>query len=154
MSIENSFCLKFFYLGFLFSSALQYLDCCCTNIQWSKQPPHTWSCLWNLINLTYFWISTTNSSMEGDEGGIFSKPPDWKPLFLLKVIIEQNPRYPNKGYNVIFIQIHQTITAYPRVKRNRAKRGVGKQVLCVPNTVGGIWKVVQPQENCANFTLI
>ena len=33
---------------FHFGSALQYLDCFITNIQWSKQPPHTCSCLWNL----------------------------------------------------------------------------------------------------------
>ena len=34
--------------------------------------------------------------MEGDEGGMFSKAPDWKPLFLLKIKIKQNPGCPNK----------------------------------------------------------
>ena len=35
--------------------------------------------------LNYFWRYRPNSSMEGVEGGIFSKVPDWKPLFLLKI---------------------------------------------------------------------
>ena len=38
-----------------------------------------------LFKLIYFWIAWPNSYMERDEGGIFSKVPDWKPLFLLKI---------------------------------------------------------------------
>ena len=37
-----------------------------------------------------------NSLMKGDEGGIFSKAPDWKTLFLLKMNIKQNTCCPNK----------------------------------------------------------
>ena len=33
----------------------------------------------------YFWICRPSSSMDRDEGGIFSKAPDWKPLFLIKL---------------------------------------------------------------------
>ena len=38
----------------------------------------------------------SNSFMKRDEGGIFSKAPDWKTLFLLKMKIKQNPGCPNK----------------------------------------------------------
>ena len=50
----------------------------------------------NYFRLNYLWISRPNSFMEGDEGGMFSKAPDWKPLFLLKIKIKQNPGCPNK----------------------------------------------------------
>ena len=53
------------------------------------------------FKLIYFWISARNSSMEED-GGIFSKALDWKPLFLLKVKIEQKLRCLNKEYNASF----------------------------------------------------
>ena len=45
--------------------------------------------------------------MEGGEVGIFSKALDWKPLFLLKIKIKQNPGCPNKEYNIssTFIRI-------------------------------------------------
>ena len=82
--------------------------------------------------------------MEGDEGGIFSKLSNEKPLFLLKVKIKQNPGSPNKEYSTIFKRIHHIIRAYSRIKkicidqlfwnyyyilgRLRAKRGVGKQM--------------------------
>ena len=36
--------------------------------------------------------------MKGDEGGIFSKAPDWKTLFLLKIKIKQNPGCSNKEW--------------------------------------------------------
>ena len=35
--------------------------------------------------------------MKGDEGDIFSKAPEWKTLFLLKMKIKQNLGCPNKG---------------------------------------------------------
>ena len=34
----------------------------------------------------YFWVHRPNSSIKGDEGGIFSKPSDWK--FLIKIEIK------------------------------------------------------------------
>ena len=37
-----------------------------------------------------------NSFMKGDEGDIFSKAPEWKTLFLLKMKIKQNLGCPNK----------------------------------------------------------
>ena len=52
--------------------------------------------------------------MEGDEGGIFSKTPEWKSLFSLKIKIKQSPGCPNKEYNAIFLYINQNIRAYPR----------------------------------------
>ena len=36
--------------------------------------------------------------MKRDEGGIFSKAPDWKTLFLLKIKIKQNPGCQNKEW--------------------------------------------------------
>ena len=36
--------------------------------------------------------------MKGDEGGIFSKAPDWKTLFLPKIKIKQNTGCPNKEW--------------------------------------------------------
>ena len=65
--------------------------------------------------LIYFWIPRQNSSMEGDEVGIFSKVPDWKPLFLLKIKTKQNPGCPNKD---IFKHIIQNIKAYPKSKKS------------------------------------
>ena len=102
------------------------------NIEWSKQPHYTWSCLWNLhysmflsfrkekscFKLIYIWIPRPISSMEGDEGDIFSKAPDWKLLFLLKIKNKQNSGCPNKEYNGILKHIHQNIWAYPRSKKN------------------------------------
>ena len=49
--------------------------------------------------------------MEGDEGGIFSKTPEEKSLFSLKIKIKQNSGCPNKEYNAIFMHINQNIRA-------------------------------------------
>ena len=84
------------------------------NIQWSKQPPYTWSCLWNLpflvlffncwkswvfvcFKLIFFWISRQNFSVEGDEVDIFSEGSCWKLLFFLKIIIKQKPCRPTRN---------------------------------------------------------
>ena len=104
--------------------------------------------------LFYSWISSPNSSMEGDVVCIFGKGPDWKALFLFKMKIKQNPVYPNKEYNAIFKHIYQNI----RVSQNisevkkpaliyailgncycifesiRPKRDIRGQVRFVPNT--------------------
>ena len=56
--------------------------------------------------------------MKGDEGGNFSKNPDRKPLFLLKVKIKQEPACRNKEYNVACKHFHQNIRAYPRSWKN------------------------------------
>ena len=100
------------------------------HILWSKQPPYTWSFLWNLnffsvflllffayFKLICFWLSRPNFFVEGDEGGIFSKAPDWKPLLLLKIKIKQNPRCPNRKLHEIFEHIHQNISTYPRSRK-------------------------------------
>ena len=55
--------------------------------------------------------------MGGDQGDSFSKAPDWKPLFLLKMKIKQNPASPNKKYNEIFKYIHEDVRIYPRNKK-------------------------------------
>ena len=88
--------------------------------------------------------------MEGDEEGIFSKAPNWKPLFLLEIRIKQNPGCPNKEYNAIFKHFYMNIKAYARGKKMCidqwlgkycilrkiwAKQGVGEQVWFVSNTV-------------------
>ena len=39
------------------------------------------------FKLIYFWISRSNSSRKGDEGGIFSKAPDWNPLWQAKSML-------------------------------------------------------------------
>ena len=52
--------------------------------------------------------------MKEDEGDIFSKAPDQKPLFLFKIKIKQNPGCLNKEYNVVFKHFHWNIRAYPR----------------------------------------
>ena len=44
--------------------------------------------------------------MEEDEESIFSKIPDCKPLFLLKIKNKQNPGCLNKEYNEVFEHIH------------------------------------------------
>ena len=52
--------------------------------------------------------------MKGDEGDIFNKVPDQKPLFLFKIKIKQNPGCLNKEYNVVFKHFHENIRAYLR----------------------------------------
>ena len=103
--------------------------------------------------------------MEGDEEVIFCETPDWKPLFLLKIKIKQNPSCPNKEYNGIFKHIYQNTMAYPRSKKNLHWAIIGKILLCigknlrksrlgkparfVPNVVAA-----QQKEDFATFTLI
>ena len=55
------------------------------------------------FKLMYFRISKQNYSKEGGEVGIFSKAPDWKPLFLLKIKHKQNPGCRNKQYRFQFL---------------------------------------------------
>ena len=43
--------------------------------------------------------------MKGDKGGIFSKAPDSKPLFMPKMKIKWNAGCPNQEYNGIFEHI-------------------------------------------------
>ena len=168
------------------------------NIQWRKQLRYTWSCSWNPHFLVFFWYfwkdkstyckftyiseSRSSSSMEGDEGGTFSKAADWKPLFLLNKIknktqaaqiryimhsssIHSNPLWVENGEETTSKYIHQNIRAYSRNKRNlhwlviweycilgriQAKGDVDKQVLFVPNRVGGRRGVATPGTLC-NF---
>ena len=103
------------------------------NIQWSKLPSYTWSCLWNLhfllflffleshvfgnFKFNYVRISRQNYSMEGDEGDIFSKAPVCKLFLLLKIKIKQNPGCQNKEYNATFEHIYRIIMAYPTIKK-------------------------------------
>ena len=58
--------------------------------------------------------------MDGDEVDIFSKAPDWKTFFLLKIKTEENPGCPNKEHNAIFEDIHQNMGAYSRCKKKSA----------------------------------
>ena len=70
------------------------------------------------FKLNCFWKSRPSSSTEGSEGGVFSKAPDWKPLFSSKTKIKQNTGCWNKEYNAIFEYIHQSIRTYPRRKKS------------------------------------
>ena len=64
----------------------------------------------------YFWVHRPNSSMKGDEGGIFSKASDWK--FLIKIKIKtqaaqiRNTIQPSSTFIRISVPI-------PEVKKNR-----------------------------------
>ena len=131
------------------------------NIQWSKQPPYTWSYLWNLpflvlffncwkswvfvcFKLIFFWISRQHFSVEGDEVDIFSKGSGRKLLFFLKILIKQKPCRPNKEYNALFEHIHLSIRTYARGKNNLHWSMTmetllyiqGEQMWFVPNTFG------------------
>ena len=92
--------------------------------------------------------------MKGDKGGVFSKTPGWKSLFLLKIKIKQSSGFPSKELNAVFKHINEkNISAYPRNKKKwidkrfkiffahskeiRAKWDVVKLVRFLPNTVGG-----------------
>ena len=91
----------------------------------------------------YFWVHRPNSSMKGDEGGIFSKASDWK--FLIKIKIKtqaaqiRNTIQPSSTFIRISVPI-------PEVKKNHwlrkyrfilgkiwAKWLVSKQIRFVPN---------------------
>ena len=104
------------------------------NIQWSKQPHYIRSafetCIFSMFLL--FWkvksllisnlffsqyIDQIPRSEEMKEALLEGKTPDWKPLFLLKMKIKQNPGRRNKAYNAIFEHIHQIIRACPRSKK-------------------------------------
>ena len=102
----NNVCFKFLYFGFIL--LLHFSIFIIMNIQWSKQPHYNQSCLWNLhflvcscyfwkdikvfscFKLFSFWISRPNSFVKGDEGGIFSKTPEWKSFLLLTTKIKQS----------------------------------------------------------------
>ena len=86
------------------------------NIQWSKQPCFTWSCLVETCFFSVFFLLT--KFFHGRKWSIFSKAPNWKTLFLPK--IKQNPGSPNKGCNVIFKPFHQNIKVYSRNKTKSA----------------------------------
>ena len=98
---STHFVRKFLYLGFIVS-VLQYLDS-----YYNEYPLEQTATLYLqlplrllvyfvsfgkislclflcLLVFAYFWISGRNSSMEGGEGSIFSKPPNLKPLILVK----------------------------------------------------------------------
>ena len=62
-----------------------------------------WKVKFAYFKLIYFRISKQNYSKERGEVGIFSKAPDWKPLFLLKIKHKQNPGCRNKQYRFQFL---------------------------------------------------
>ena len=68
--------------------------------------------------ILFFQISMPKLQMEGDERDICGNAPDWKPLFLLKISIKRNLRFPFGEYNTFFNHIHQNIRDYPRSKEN------------------------------------
>ena len=95
-SLSWRLCLKLLYSASFFS-AFQYLQC------YYNEYPVKQTASWFLKlplepafyeeSFCYFWKSKwENSSMEGDKVGIFSKVPDWKPLFLLKLNKTEAPQ--------------------------------------------------------------
>ena len=87
---------------------------------------YTWSCLLEICIFLVFFCYWPNSFIKGDERDIFRKAPVWKPSFLCKIKIKQNPGYPNKEYNVVFKHFHQNIRAYRRSKTNLQWPMIGK----------------------------
>ena len=55
--------------------------------------------------------------MKGDQGVNFSKAPNRKPLFLLKVKIKQKAATRNKEYNTGFITFIRISGPIPEVKK-------------------------------------
>ena len=77
--------------------------------------------------------------MEKNEGGIFSKAPDPKSLFLVKIKIKQNSDFPNKEYNAIFMHIHQNTRTYPRSKNYLDLSMIGKIFLHIGKNPSDAW---------------
>ena len=50
--------------------------------------------------------------MKGAEGGIISKAPDWKTLFLLKIKSKKTQAAQIKNRNVVFKHFYQNIGTY------------------------------------------
>ena len=82
------------------------------------------------LNIFCYW---QNSFMKRDKGGNFSKSPDRKPLFLLKVKIKQKPACRNKEYNKAFKHFHQSIMAYSRSWKNLHWPMIGEMLLIGKN---------------------
>ena len=107
------------------------------NIQWSKQPPYTWSCLLNLpflVCFCYFWKVESLLVLNLFISEYLDKILPWKEMkltfsvkllteyLLLKIKFKQNLGCLNKEYNKIFEHIHQNIRVYPRSKKIRIDR--------------------------------
>ena len=110
-----------------------YICCCIWYSTWC------WTYLWGWFLFDFFtWIFLAffcywpNSFMKGDKGGIFSKAPDWKTLFLL-IKIKENPDCPNKQWKCSLQHFHQNMRGYLDQWLEKycilggiwAKRGVG-----------------------------
>ena len=123
------------------------------NIQWSKKSCYTWSSLvYTCIFWVFFFCYWPKSFMEGDEGDVFSKAPDWKPLFSLKIKMKQNPGCSNKEYNVIVKYFHQNTRVY---LRSKIKSALTKQRKALTNRfgfslihLGGLGGVATPGRFC------
>ena len=81
----------------------------------------------------------------------FSEAPGWKPLFLLKTKIKQNPGYSNKEYNAIFNHIYQNIRAYSGSKQNLHRSMIGK-ILKIGENAGKARRW-QTNSDCSNDSL-
>ena len=79
---------------------------------------------WNLRFSEFCYLP--NSIMKRDGCGISSKPPDWKPLFLLTINIKHNPGCPNEEHDEVFKHFHKNIMVYPRSKENLHWPVIGK----------------------------
>ena len=99
--------------------------------------------VFDYFKLIYFLISRSTFTVEKSEGGIFSKAPDWQPLFLLKMKLKRNPDCPNQECNSILKHIYQNIRTYPRKKKtNLPWSMIGKKLLYIgknPSTAKHWW---------------
>ena len=114
---------------------------------------YTWSSLvYTCIFWVFFFCYWPKSFMKGDEGDVFSKAPDWKPLFSLKIKMKQNPGCSNKEYNVIVKYFHQNTRVY---LRSKIKSALTKQRKALTNRfgfslihLGGLGGVATPGRFC------
>ena len=135
-------------------SALQYLYCYCNEypvkqtaslyLKWPLEPAFFLDCfcylekyVFTYFKLIYLWISRPNSSVETNEGDIFNKVPDWKPLLLLKIKIKtqagqiRNIMQPSSTFISIseYSRSNRWLGKYHCILgRIQGKRDVGKQV--------------------------
>ena len=116
------------------------------------------------FKVIYFYKSRPNMFIEGDEKGIFSKNPDWKHLFLLKMRVGQirpiiqssstligKPR-PIPTVKNLYSLMSEKKTLHtgkdPRKARCRQISAFCFRYICK------VWRFVQSQKNFTIFTLI
>ena len=126
--VEN-FYLKCLYLGFILFLHFSISTVIIMNIMWSKQPPYTWSCLWNLkFWCFFFWKVLAFFKRVSEYLDQILQWKEMKEAFLVKLQTEnlcfclrwklnKTQASQIKNINVVFNHIHQNIRTYPRSKK-------------------------------------